>query len=78
MCMMMMSHYFIRLKTICVNIIMKQNVTDFDECVPNIIRHLVRVQAGQLQDGVKLWRPLLCCLRLAHDENIAGIRQWLL
>ena len=35
-------------------------------------RHLVRVQAGQLQDGVKLWWPLLCCLTLAHDENIAG------
>ena len=71
--MMMMSHYFIsiRLKTICV-IIMKQNVTDFDECVPNTIRHLVRVQASQLQDGVKLWRPLLCCLRLAHGENIAS------
>ena len=77
MCMMMMSHYFIRLKTICV-IIMKQNVTDFDECVPNTIRHLVRVQAGKLQDGVKLWRPLLCCLRLAHDENIACNRQWIL
>ena len=43
-------------------------MTDFD----GRVGHLVRVQTGQLKDGVELWRPLLCCLHLAHDENIAG------